>query len=410
MPARAVTDSDERFSKAVSWHTFLATYLPALLLSTGLGIALPAIPKLASSFGVSFGIASGVITAYLIGVLVAAVPSGWLVDRFGRRPVLIAGPILAAAAAFAIAGSQSFAVLLALRFAGGVANQFWLTSRLSLISHTAAANERGRQISWMFGMDNVGRLVGPLIGGFVAAAYGPRATFVAYGALALVALIPALVFGERGRDGHDSRRTERSTMSVREIVVPLAGYFAIALFAGLARGPIFADLLHLYAAYQYKLTPTQIGYLATAASAIALPLSFFAGWLLDRFGRKVVMVPSFGGCAVAMAALAVSAYLQLDLTWYVTLFLLGVAIQSLTGGSIQTVGADVAPPAARGMFLGLWMFVGQVGVVTGPLVFAYLADAVNYGSAFVFIAAAAMVVTGLLVWLVPGATRSAAER
>jgi MFS family permease len=389
---------------ALSWHAFLATYLPALVLALGTGIALPAIPTLAASFNVSFGIASGVITAFLIGNLVGTIPSGWLIDRFGRRPVMIAGPLLTAATAFLIATTHSFTALLILRFFGGIATQMWLMGRLAAISHGAAASERGRQVSWMFGMDNVGRLSGPLIGGFIAAAWGARAPFVVFGALALLALVPTLLFVEntpRRSEEAAQRQASLPKLSLRDILLSRLPYFGVALFAGLTRGPVNADLLHLYAAYAYHLGPRQIGYLATSAVALALPISFTAGWMMDRFGRKRTMVPGFSGVAVAMFALAVSAFLHLTFTWYVTLFLIGVALQALTGGSIQTVGADVAPPQARGAFLGMWRFVGQGGSTLGPILFALISDQVNYGSAFLYIAASAAAVAFLLIRCVP---------
>lgn len=390
---------------ALSWHAFLATYLPALILALGTGIALPALPTLATSFNVSFGIASGVITAFLIGNVVGTIPSGWLIDRFGRRPVMIAGPLLTAATAFLVASTHSFTALLILRFFGGIATQMWLMGRLAAISHGAAAGERGRQVSWMFGMDNVGRLTGPVIGGFIAADWGARAPFVVFGVLALLALVPTFLFVE-----NTPRRSEGASglahaalpkLSLREIVVPRLPYFGVALFAGFTRGPVNADLLHLYAAYAYHLGPRQIGYLATSAVVLALPISFTAGWMMDRFGRKRTMIPGFTGVAVSMSALAASAFLHLSLTWYVTLFLIGVALQALTGGSIQTVGADVAPPQARGTFLGMWRFVGQGGATLGPIFFALLSDQVNYGSAFLYTAASAATVAFLLICYVP---------
>jgi len=72
-------------------------------------------------------------------------------------------------------------------------------------------------------------------------------------------------------------------LSLREIVMPRLPYFGVALFAGLARGPIYADLLHLYAAFAYHLDPAQIGFLATGAIVITLPIAFAAGWMMDRF-------------------------------------------------------------------------------------------------------------------------------
>jgi MFS family permease len=393
---------------AVSWHALLSIYLPALVLALGTGIALPAIPTLAKSFGVSFGAASGVVTAFLVGNLIGTLPAGWLIDRFGRRVVLIGGPLLTSAGALLIAVVHSFPELLVLRFLDGVAAQLWLMGRLAAISHGAAAGQRGREVSWMFGMNNAGLLFGPVVGGFIAAGWGPRATFVAYAILALLALVPTSALAEdtphhtrAERRARKADNTDARKLSIREIVQPRLSYFGVALFAGLTRGPVSANLLHLYAAFAYQLGPRQIGYLGTGAAVLSLPIGFLAGWMMDRYGRKRTMVPGFTGVAVAMAALAVSAYLLLPLVWYVALFLTGVAFQALTGGSIQTVGADVAPPEARGMFLGLWRFTGQGGATLSPIVFALLADRINYGSAFVFIAASAAVVAVLLIRYVP---------
>lgn len=406
----AAVTQPSRGSTAVSWDAFLSTYLPALVLAVGTGVALPAIPALAKSFNVSFALASGVVTAFVLGNVAGTLPSGWLIDRFGRRVVLIAGPLLTSAVALLVAFVHSFAELLLLRFIGGCAAQMWVMARLAAISHGAAPAQRGRLVSWMFGMDNTGRLAGPILGGFIASAWGPRAPFVAYAALALLALIPTSAFAEdtppRARGTAAKAKAAPRPLSLRQIVTPRLLYFAVALFAGLTRGPITADLLHLYAAFAYHLGPQQIGYLATSGALLSWPIGFFAGWAMDRFGRKRSMVPGFIGVAIAMAALAASSLLHLSLAWYVALFLLGVGSQALTGGSIQTIGTDVAPPEARGTFLGIWRFTGQGGQALSPIVFAILAGEVNYASSFLFTAAAAATVAYLLIRYVPE-TRSA---
>jgi MFS family permease len=393
-----------RRGAAVSWEAFLGTYLPALVLALGTGIAVPALPTLAKSFGVSFGIASGVLTVFMLGNVAGTVPSGWLIDRFGRRPVLFAGPILTAATALLVAFSHSFTELLILRFLNGLAAQMWVMARLAAISHGAAASERGRLVSWMFGMDTTGRLAGPVVGGFIAAVWGVRAPFVMYAVLALLALVPTVLFAEdTPRRGGDEKRPAPLPASriLRVIVMPRLTYFAVSLFAGLTRGPIVADLPYLYAAFAYHLGPQQIGYLATGATIVAWPIGFLAGWMMDRFGRKWTMVPGFGGVGIAMATLAASAFLHLSYAWFVPLFMIGVALQALTGGSIQTVGADVAPPEARGTFLGLWSFTGQFAMTLSPFVFALLADHVSYGASFLFTAVSGVVVSFLLISAIP---------
>ena len=146
-------------------------------------------------------------------------------------------------------------------------------------------------------------------------------------------------------------------------------------------------MLDLYAAFAYQLGPAQIAVLATGANIINLPIAFTAGWMMDRFGRKRTMVPGFGGVALTMAALAVCAFIPLAYAWYVGLFFLAIAAQALTGSSIQTVGADVAPPEARGIFLGVWRLTGQGGATLSPILFAVIAETLGYGSSFVFVAA-----------------------
>jgi MFS family permease len=392
---------------AVSWQAMWTTYLPALILALGTGIALPAIPTLAKSFDVSFGVASGVVTAFLIGNVAATIPSGWLIDRFGRRSVMIGGPLLTAVTAFLVVFAHTFPQLIVLRFFNGFAAQMWIMGRLASISQDATTAQRGRLVSWMFGMDNTGKLAGPVLGGFIASQWGTSAPFVAYAVLALLALVPASLGARNGAKngtaGKEARAAPRArrTMSLREIILPRLVYFGVTFFAGLTRGPVQADLLHLYAAFEYHLGPAQIGYLATGAALLSWPIGFIAGWMMDRYGRKRTMVPGFVGVAFSMTALAVSAFAQLSLGWYVVLFFIGVGLQALTGGSVQTVGADVAPAQARGTFLGLWRFTGQGGASLSPIIFALLADQVNYGSSFLFTAASAAAVAFLLIRYVP---------
>jgi len=373
------------------------------VLALGTGIALPAIPVLARSFGVSFGLASGVITAFLFGGTVGTVPTGWLIDRVGRRKVMLAGPLLTSAVALLVMTAHSFPELLLYRFLDGFAAQMWLMGRLAAITDRARADQRGRQVTWMYGMDNAGKLSGPVVGGFVAAAWGVRSPFAAYALLALLALIPTFRYVEDStpRKRAVAGEEPRERLSIAQLVLPRLAMFGVAFFAAVARGPIFADLLHLYAAFAYNLDAKGVGILATSANLLALPIGFAAGFMLDHIGRKRTMVPGFAGVTVTMLLLAVTAVLGLSLRWYVVVFLAGVAFQSLTGGSIQTIATDVAPANARGMFLGLWRFTSQAGIVVGPVVFAFLADRAGYASAFVFIAAVALVVTVLLITRVP---------
>src|SRR5205823_1412629 len=127
-------------------------------------------------------------------------------------------------------------------------------------------------------------------------------------------------------------------------------------------------------------------------------------------GRKVTMVPGFIGVGLTMGLLGLTAFFHLSLPWFLAAFFITVMAQGLTGGSIQTVGADVAPPEARGLFLGMWRFTAQIGTVASPSIFAVLADHVGYGSSFTFVGACGLTVALILITRVPETGRTRAAR
>ena len=88
-------------------------------------------------------------------------------------------------------------------------------------------------------------------------------------------------------------------MTIRQIVGPRLPYFGVALFAGLTRGPIMADLLHLYAAFTYHLEPKQVGYLATGAALISWPIGFAA------FRRTSSRRRKYPACSGSMPAVCI---------------------------------------------------------------------------------------------------------
>src|SRR5271156_5129798 len=116
MNAQAGATAPLEEAKAWSWQAFVSTYMPALILALGTGIALPAIPQLARSFHVGVAEATFVTTSFLIGSVIGTLPAGWLIDRLGRRRVMLVGPLLTSAMAFAVLTAHSFNQLLIYRF------------------------------------------------------------------------------------------------------------------------------------------------------------------------------------------------------------------------------------------------------------------------------------------------------
>ncbi|HEV2122771.1 MAG TPA: MFS transporter, partial [Chloroflexota bacterium] len=67
----------------------LPVYVPTLLLSIGTGILVPTLPLYADSFGVSLSLVSLAVAAAGMGTLIGDVPAGMMLERFGRKPVMV---------------------------------------------------------------------------------------------------------------------------------------------------------------------------------------------------------------------------------------------------------------------------------------------------------------------------------
>src|SRR5947199_3487383 len=152
----------------------------------------PTIPILAASFGVSIGLAAQAVTAGVLGRVLALIPSGIIIDRVGRKPPLLAGPILIAVASLIAATTPSFALLLFAQFLAGAGNSLWSTSREIVMVDVVKATARGRAISGFQGTSTVGMALGPVLGGILSDHFGFRSVFWVYGFLAVLTLLVSL--------------------------------------------------------------------------------------------------------------------------------------------------------------------------------------------------------------------------
>jgi MFS family permease len=390
----------------LSSFQILTLYFPGFVLALGYSIATPAIPVLAKSFDTGFGVASLVIVSYAVGELLAAVPTGFVVDRLGRRPILFAGPILTAASSFMTALAHSFPELLLYRFIGGIANEMWRQARLAIIADVSQSRQRGRQMSGMVGIEGAGKLLGPALGGFLAV-WSIRLPFFAHAALALIAIVPSFFMVRESAPGQSAApgKKEKSQFGTRALLAMMLdrryrGFFIAQFFASMTRGVLWGGTLLLYVTYAYGASAQLLGGLATASSIIGIPITLLAGYSMDRFGRKATMVPGFILIFIGLVYLALSAEWQWSLAVFIGGFVWLQFASSMTSGSMQVLGADMAPEVARGRFFGFWRLIGQIAGLVSPALFAFLAEQIAYSTAFALFALFSLATAALLAFSV----------
>jgi DHA1 family bicyclomycin/chloramphenicol resistance-like MFS transporter len=173
--------------------TFLIGALAALPpLSIDLG--LPALNLLYASLGASPAQAAMTLSLFLAGFGVAQLVMGPLSDRYGRRPVMLGGMALYAAAGLGCAVAPTIEALLALRLIEGIGAAGGTTLAMAVVRDSfdgQAARIKMSQVSMVI---TIAPIIAPTLGGLILLAGEWRLIYLVLG-LAGVALVLAVYFG-----------------------------------------------------------------------------------------------------------------------------------------------------------------------------------------------------------------------
>ena len=391
-------------------ETLVSLLVPAFLLGTGRGFIVPVLPLLAIDFGAGATGAGLLLFVPMLGGVIVSLPTGYLMDRIGRRKLLITSTLLLSASALLVLRASSFTEILVYLGINGLAQQMWQMARLTVIADSSAQNRRGRMITGMAGVNRAGTLLGPLAGGAIALV-DLRLPFLLFGIFALLATVPSYLFVRetapallaRRRGEAPSKETDISW--ARLITRPVVVLFTAQFMANVGRGGVQGQggIYVAYAAFAYGLDSLALGGISSAMGIVGIPVTLMAGQIMDRFGRKRTIVPASALLAVGLYTMGGVAWGELGLPFFILGFILINLAVSFMAGSMQTLGSDVAPAGARGKFFGVNRLIAEAGSATNPGIFtlsvALIAGAGGFTVAFMSMGGFA-IAASLLVGLV----------
>jgi DHA1 family bicyclomycin/chloramphenicol resistance-like MFS transporter len=161
----------------------------------------PALPVLATNFGRDISIAQMTVSLYMVGIACSQIIMGPLSDRFGRRPVLLAGLGLMVAASAACIFAESLPQLIAARFLQALGGATGMVVSRAIIRDLYSRERIGAMISLVIAVMMIAQMLSPLTGGLLETAFGWRSIFyVITAASLLIAVAIALTLPETRRD------------------------------------------------------------------------------------------------------------------------------------------------------------------------------------------------------------------
>jgi MFS family permease len=318
--------------------------------------------------------------------------SGWWSDRVRRRkPLVVAGYSIAAAARPLIGLATSWTQVLLIRFADRFGKGIRTSPRDALLADMVPRGERGRAYGLQRAMDNAGAVSGPLLAAFLL-----RFVFEDVRSVFLFAAIPGVlavaVLVAKVRDAPG-----------KPPAVPGAGPGAAlpdSFWAVLAVFVVFAlasstDAFLILKAGDAGVPTWQIPLLWAAFNGVKAAFGVPGGALADRLGHVWTILAGWAVYAIAYVGFAfASTPAQI---W--PLFAFYALFYALTEGAERALVADLVTSESRGRAFGA--FHASVGLAALPasLLFGVFWKNLGPKTAFLIGAALAFVAaTGLLAW------------
>jgi DHA1 family bicyclomycin/chloramphenicol resistance-like MFS transporter len=167
--------------------TALMSALVALT-ALSIDISLPALPALQQVFGVGSDRAQLTLSLFLLGYAGAQLVYGPLADRWGRRPVLLAGLALFAVASVGCALSSSIGALLSFRLLQGAGACAGPVLARAMVRDLFAGAQAAAVMASLALMMGFAPLLAPSLGGWLLAWFGWRSIYVVLSLIAVAAL------------------------------------------------------------------------------------------------------------------------------------------------------------------------------------------------------------------------------
>lgn len=373
---------------------------------------LPSLPALTRAFGAEATTVQLTLSVFLAGFAASQLVYGPLSDRFGRRPVLLAGVALYLAASIGCALAPSIEALIVGRFFQALGACCGPVLGRAVVRDLYGREQAARMLAYIATAMALAPAIGPILGGYLTVWLGWRSNFwllAGFGALVLASA--ALLLGETNRH-RDPLATRPARLAANYLsLVRHRGYVGYALIVASVYSGIFAFISgspHLFID-ALGLSPDRYGMCFAAVVIGYMAGTFGAGRLTLRLGiDRMIAIGAVLALAggLAMALFAVAGWLSVaTVVAPFSLFMAGAGVilpNALAGG--------VGPfPTMAGAASALMGFVQMAVAAAVGIAVARFADGTAAPMAVAVLAVAAAAGVAFLT-LVRPARRTAGPR
>lgn len=299
-----------------------------------------------------------------------------LMDRFGRKWLMVIGLVASSAVLIAMSQAATYPQWAALLPLYGVVNAIFRIGSYAMVADLVSAERRAGTYALLRMGDNLGIAVGPALGGFLAAVAYELSYFLAAGVqLALAVFTSAVIaetlprqsegpavmtaFSAGGGMGYGPLLRDRAFLAI----------WGLYILMQIANSMVFV-LLGVYVKENYAIAENRFGFII---GANALMVVFFQYAVTRISSRRPPLSTIAAGGVFQAAGLGVFA-----ISRGFAAFLGGMIVftvgELLLVPTATALVANIAPPQMRARYMGVFSLSFRVGSGIGPVVGGLLND------------------------------------
>lgn len=395
-------------SRAGWWRGTGGVLGAAVLFNLGQGVLRPTTPLyLQQVFTVNYRMVTAIPAVFGAGKWIASLPTGYLLGRLGRRPLMVSGLLLIAASDVASMVAPTYSMFVGFRALAGVGWAMFGTVATATMVGLPAARRRGRAVSLLMMSESAGLLLGTASGGWLYQRLGAGSPFGFEAACMLVAtsLVARWTLPPATRAPGTGGSSDKARLSEVLRTPDVLGMSMTSAVLTAVQTGVLVFLFPLYLVDR-GLAPPAVGLLTSLAIVGRLVALWLGGTLSDRWGRPRVLLGGLFLCAGLLAAVPL-------LTTSSALGLSSLALGAAAGFVAPLPTAVIADRTAgtlqQALAIGWLRTMTDSGQILGPLVMGACGDALGLSAPFE-LGAIALIVTALACGASSSVTPATAPR
>jgi MFS family permease len=387
VPAQARPDSGpRRLTRAVAITTLVVLGLSYALNAMDRQVFPVLLPEISRDVGFTLGQGGLLATIFTLGIGVAGLPTGYLLDRMSRRAVMVLGIAIFSAFTVLTALAVGFGDMFVYRTLSGVGEAMQNAALFSAVGAYFFANRALALGSLNFAY-GVGSFLGPLLGAHFATMSGEwRVPFYIYGAAGLVfVIVIGTLVSKRFTEQVENSNPQHGQVDLDHVPTRLYNRNLVLLaVVALVVGIAMYGYIGLYPTFlqnELGFSPAEAG-LAASMFGIGALVGLPAGWLGDRFNQRTIMI-------VALLVGAVVGYLLFNgptaLWQQVALsFAEGAIASGFLFVNVYSSMQRAVRPEMVGRASGLYVASFYVPAAVAGYLFSALVGATGWGGAAIW--------------------------